>query len=439
MRNITKAKVGLAALGAITLTAGLVAPAALADYAPGSGDVVGVGSDTVQYAGDFVADGDVLGDLGWNSSGAVNRLVNFDATADANARFAYGAGGTTGTCAPGQGTSVGTGNQNTTHPDQPCGLNPTIVLRAGLNPILRPNGSGAGLNALLNDTTLSYKINYVRRSSAAGVSAIATAVSRFGGAGLDSVAIGNDPLAMLTSSTTNAVPLSKAQLNKIYSCTAGFTHWNDAGIGGTSSATIVPIVPQVGSGTRSSFLADISNPTLGFCVKTAEENDPEAIDQTGDPANAIEPMSGGRLNLFKGLLGNNTSNGVGGYFFDPSCAFGVTTAPCPQTLNPNVTLVTTGTPSDGQAVYTNTRPLYIYFRDADVNAAGAFEPGGTLNWVRSLFYNPCSGAGHTTGCTTVGGVTYGPGGRPFVASSGGQSLISAAGILPAYTPAVGGP
>jgi hypothetical protein len=439
MRNITKAKVGLAALGAITLTAGLVAPAALADYAPGSGDVVGVGSDTVQYAGDFVADGDVLGDLGWNSSGAVNRVVNFDATADANARLAYGAGGVTGTCGPGTGVTVGTGNQNTTHADTPCVLNPTIVLRAGLNPVLRPNGSGAGLNALLNDTTAPFKINYVRRSSPAGATAVASAVTKFGGAGLDSVTIGNDPLAMLTSSTTNAVPLSKAQLNKIYSCTAGFTKWNDPGIGGTSTATIVPIVPQVGSGTRSSFLTDISNPTLGSCVKTAEENDPEAIDASGDPANAIEPMSGGRLNLFKGLLGNNTSNGVGGYFFDPSCAFGVTTAPCPQTLNPNVTLVTTGTPSDGQAVYTNTRPLYIYFRDADVNAAGAFEPGGTLNWVRSLFYNPCSGAGHTTGCTTVGGVTYGPGGRPFVASSGGQSLISAAGILPAYTPAVGGP
>ena len=202
MRNITKAKVGLASLGAITLTAGLVAPAAFADYAPGSGDVVGVGSDTVQYAGDFVADGDVLGDLGWNSSGAVNRVINFDATADANARLAYGAGGVTGTCAPGQGVSVGTGNQNVNHADQPCVLNPTIVLRAGLNPVLRPNGSGAGLNALLNDATVPYKINYVRRSSAAGATAVATAVTKFGGAGLDSVTIGTDPLAMLTSGAT---------------------------------------------------------------------------------------------------------------------------------------------------------------------------------------------------------------------------------------------
>ena len=164
MRTITKAKVSLATLGVIALAAGLAAPAALADYAPGSGDVVGVGSDTVQYAGDFVADGDVLGDLGWNSSGAVNRLINFDATADANARLAYGDGGVTGTCAPGQGGTAGTGNQNTTHADTPCTLNPTIVLRAGLNPVLRPNGSGAGLNALLADTTTPFKINYVRRS-----------------------------------------------------------------------------------------------------------------------------------------------------------------------------------------------------------------------------------------------------------------------------------
>src|ERR1700674_1737758 len=69
MRTMNKAKVGLGTLGALTLMVALFAPAASADYAPGSGDIVGVGSDTVQAAGDFVADGDYQADAGYNSAG----------------------------------------------------------------------------------------------------------------------------------------------------------------------------------------------------------------------------------------------------------------------------------------------------------------------------------------------------------------------------------
>ena len=36
-------------------------------------------------------------------------------------------------------------------------------------------------------------------------------------------------------------------------------------------------------------------------------------------------------------------------------------------------------------------------------------------------------------CTTVGGVTYGQGGQPYIATSAGQALISAAGINPSYS------
>jgi hypothetical protein len=450
MRKMTRARVGLGAIGAVALAVALVAPSASADYAPGAGDVVGVGSDTVQDAGDFVADGDFLGDQGYNSAGNLNRVVNFDATADANVRLAYGLGGPGGTnaCAPGTGGTAGTGNQNSGHTDSPCVLNPTIVIRAGTQPVLRPNGSGAGLNALLNDRcganpcgTGPFQINYVRRSSAAGSTAVATAVTEFGGAGLDSVTIGNDGLAILSSSTTNAVALSAAQLKTIYECTV--TTWNDPSLGGASATTIKPLLPQVGSGTRTSFLAAINVTTPGSCVSNVEENDPEAIDQSGVPADAIEPMSSGRLNLFQGRLGNNTANGVGGYFNDPSCAFGVT-APAPacttgKTLAPNVKYWTTGTPLSG-TLFNINRPLYIYFRDVDVfNDTTVFQPGGTLNWVRTLFYNPCQGTGHTTGCTTVGGITYGPGGRPFVATSAGQALVSAAGISPTYATTVGGP
>jgi hypothetical protein len=205
------------------------------------------------------------------------------------------------------------------------------------------------------------------------------------------------------------------------------------------------VLPQLGSGTRSRFLSDIGSPTVGSCVKTAEENDPTYLTTTANPDDTIEPMSGGRLNLFLGNLGDGTSNGVGGYFKDPSCPFKATTpAACvgsALTINVSDTKFwTSGAPSDTNPILNDQRPLYIYFRDSDVNSTTAFEPGSTLNWVRSLFYNPCSGAGHTTGCVTIGGTTYGPGGVPFYQTASGQSLITGAGVDPTgYTVLVPGP
>src|SRR5436189_11066 len=57
-----------------------------ADPAPQASDVVGVGSDIIQSSVDFLADGDVLGDLGYNSAGNKWRLFNYDAVADGNGR-----------------------------------------------------------------------------------------------------------------------------------------------------------------------------------------------------------------------------------------------------------------------------------------------------------------------------------------------------------------
>jgi len=67
---------------------------ARADYAPapytsasGAGDVLCVGSDTVQYVGDFMADGDSHAHAGFNAAKPTYKFVNIDATADANARL----------------------------------------------------------------------------------------------------------------------------------------------------------------------------------------------------------------------------------------------------------------------------------------------------------------------------------------------------------------
>src|SRR5262245_3456462 len=97
---------------ALALLFALGAQSASADYAPSTSDVVGVGSDTVQYGIDFMADGFPTGATGYNALGNLNRLVSFDATPDANARLGYSADGLgTGQCAPGMGGTGGTGNQ----------------------------------------------------------------------------------------------------------------------------------------------------------------------------------------------------------------------------------------------------------------------------------------------------------------------------------------
>ena len=106
---------GLVAVAALAAVMPFVASQpAFADYAPSKGDVVGVGSDTLQYLIDFLADGDAYADTGYNTIGNHNKLINFDATADASARLAYGVdGGQPGqpsTCTPGTGSTKGTVN-----------------------------------------------------------------------------------------------------------------------------------------------------------------------------------------------------------------------------------------------------------------------------------------------------------------------------------------
>src|SRR5258708_15847341 len=140
---------------------------AKADYGPGSydqtvgkGDVVCGGSDTVQYIGDFLADGDQNAHAGFNSSKPTYKMVSIDATADANARLAYG---------------------QTQTVQSPALLDPSVILRAGSSPVIRPNGSGAGMKALMAAlaATANEKINCVRTSSFPGSISISSGVNSY--------------------------------------------------------------------------------------------------------------------------------------------------------------------------------------------------------------------------------------------------------------------
>jgi len=377
VRLKTSLKLGLTgavALGAVLGSAGL----AFADYAPQPGDVVAVGGDTPQYALSFLSDGDYNGDAGFNAAGAFNRLVTFNATADNNARSAYANGSTLTT---------------------PIPLNPTDVLRAGTFPVQRVQSSGAAVSALLADT--SKEINFVFSASQPTAAQQSTAASN-GWGYLHVVEIGTDSVKIATNATTNApAGLSPAELVKIYNGT--YTTWNQIpGNSGGSTDAIIPLIPPSSSSIYKTLVADLKTAnggtavTLAASVKTVEQNDPSAITSATVPADAIVPFSQARLNLWGD-----------GYFHNPATVYpGSGTA-----LSSGINLLT-GTAPDAAAAYSSGITDYVIYRQSDATSATPFEPGGTRNWVQTLFANANNNA--------------------LVQTSSGQALIAASGVTPVY-------
>jgi hypothetical protein len=348
-------KVAIAAAGAVAVTLGVVGQAS-ADVQPRSTDAVGVGSDTVQYVVDFLADGDQNANPGYNTGNTSRRVFSFDATADASGRAAYL-------------------NSTTTL------LPNSIVLRAGSNPSTRPNGSSAGISALIGDS--SHKIDFVRASRlpTAAEQTNAKAAASFGGLGIHVFQIATDGLQIAVNNTgtgtlTNApASLSCTDLVGIYSGTS--KKWGDvAGYSGPAPADgIVPVLPQAGSGTAKDFIKDLTACNGGTVFNlapnlvTSEEHDPTGItgipahtDINGNPVSKLDgiaPFSTGRNNLINS-----------GYFG---------TTPAPNT----VSLL-------GGTSYILNRSLYILCRDADVASTTPFQLGGTLNLAKTLFALPTS-------------------------------------------------
>lgn len=391
-RRSAKLTLAAAVAGGLGLT---MAGPALADYSPGPLDVVGAGSDTVQNIMNFVADGKGT-QSGFNTSGNKFKVVSLDATGDANDRTVYSNGGTT-----------------------PLKL--SVIYRAGKSPQQRANGSGSGIAAMLADPTIGAgeTINYVRMSRLPNAGEIATADGLAGWGGLHVIKIATDDLLTgVASAGTNAIPLTADQLVHVYQCDAGFTDWHDLNAAAPVGSTIIPEAPQSGSGTGQTFIADMTAAkgsafSYGSCVKITEENDPSAITSPpggGAAANAIQPISSGRVGLFNS-----------GYFHDPNGAF-----PSPTSLTSGVTLqYGTGgqaqTPNacvkptaPGQTLaYCDTRGLYIVWRHNDDTFGTAWQPGSTRNWVQTLFWR-------------------GDGTNPFIKTAGGQADVAAGGVTATY-------
>ncbi len=364
--------ISVALVGATVVACGLgVVGTANADNQPRVTDIVGVGSDTVQYVGDFLADGDNVGSSGYNTNNPSRRMFNIDATADAAGRAVYGAGG--------------------------VAISPQVVLRSGLSPVARPNGSGAGIAAI--NTDAAHSIDYVRSSRlpkaseqniAVASAATATSPGSAANGALHSFQIAVDGLQMATASATNApANITCGDIVAIYKGT--ITTWNQVtGNSAGSTATIVPVKPQAGSGTIGDFESTIKAcnggvaVTYGPSVITSEEHDPSAI--AGNP-NAIGPFSSGRFNLLQsGYLSTYTLNSI--------------------KLQGSPVVGTTAT-SGAADVFYQARKLFIIVRDADVNSTIPFQNGSTLNWVKTLFGTAASWAGKvpSAGLFTSAGVT----------------------------------
>jgi ABC-type phosphate transport system substrate-binding protein len=374
------AKLGVAGFGAVVLSAAVLVPSvsAYADYAPGPNDVVGVGGDTPMFDLAFGADGDTSGDPGYNSAGNVYKLVTFGATPDGNARAAYANGSTE---------------------SSPIPLNATDVLRAGTSPVQRVQSSGAAITALLADTGSPEVINFVFSASEPTAAQQAQA-STNGWGFLHVVELGSDAVKIVADTTTNApAGLSIAELLSIYKGTV--TKWNQLpGNSGGSGDTIIPLLPPSSSSITKTFLADLKSanggtaPTLANPnIATVEQNDPTAITGIGASADAIVPFSSARLALYQS-----------GYFHNPA-----TTFPGGAAINPGVSALTATAP-DSSAAYTSPVNHYVIFRQSDAGSATAWQPGGTKNWVQTLF----------------------SGTRPFFDTGAGLADIAAGGTTPAY-------
>jgi hypothetical protein len=387
--------VGLAA----TVLPVLVSGPASADYAPQPDDVVGVGGDTPQFAVDNVINGDTAGHLGFDEATGVNRVAYFDASGDANGRQTYTSNVTTGA--------------NSTL------LNPTVVLRAGDNPVQRPPSSGAALLALEADQGAadpsSSTINFVASASAP---TSPTNVTN----GLDYVKFGTDAIKIAvnagTGGTNAPAGLSALELAHIYN--GSWTTWGQvaAGGGAPSGDTIYAEIPTSTSSIYSKFITALTTALPSFSLSgtfthTVEQNDPSTITSAPVPADAIAPFSAARLNLWND-----------GYFYNPATAFPGPLTPGATPLAPNVSLLT-GTAADSSPSLSVAISDYFIFRANDAALSGAthpYEPGGTLNWVQTLFYN----SAWVPGSTTVP--------APFIDTSTGQALIAASGVTPVADP-----
>ncbi|MFJ2582187.1 PstS family phosphate ABC transporter substrate-binding protein [Kitasatospora aureofaciens] len=145
-----------------------------------------------------------------------------------------------------------------------------ITTKTGATPIARPNGSGAGIKALVANTSAT--VDFARSSRAPQPT---------DAHGLDFVALAKDAVTWSAKSGGDApAQLTADQLAAIYNCTT--TTWNQIDPS-LPANTIKPFLPQADSGTRAFFLGAIGVATPGSCVASGPEENEGTDSRLNDP------------------------------------------------------------------------------------------------------------------------------------------------------------
>lgn len=258
--SVRRLLVGVATTSVVAASLALAAPAqADPAFVPAATDVIGGGSDTTMYAMTYLADGH-NGVPGYNAAVTTGRLVSWDAVIK---------------------DASGTQTNST-----------TIVPQAGAAEITRPNGSTSGKNLLYGPGN-NEAFDYARSSSFLKDAEIA--------AGLFAIPFAKDTLALATAKVSNApAAISPADMVRIYK--GEVTNWSELG---GAAGTIVPMIPQAGSGTLDFFETELKAAnggtavTLAPSVQRVQEHDPAPIK---DNPNAVAPFSIGRNTVSGSLL-----------------------------------------------------------------------------------------------------------------------------------------
>jgi ABC-type phosphate transport system substrate-binding protein len=259
------AGVGVAALLASGLALAVAAPASAdPSFTPSATDIVGVGSDTIEYVvGDLAAGKTVDGTAvpGWNASHPSERLASFNATPAGNITLRSAAW---------------------------AGNGDALV-------IARPNGSGQG-KATLFGAGNNANVNFARSSSSLSTSnGESTSLTQF--------PFAVDSLKMATSGLVASHAPATLTIDQVLGIYKGdYKQWSDINAS-WSSAFIHPLIPQSGSGTRSFFEAQLKAANGGVAVTypaasgsypgvvEVQEHDPSQIESDAD---AIAPFSTAR-------------------------------------------------------------------------------------------------------------------------------------------------
>jgi ABC-type phosphate transport system substrate-binding protein len=182
----------------------------------------------------------------------------------------------------------------------------------------RPDGASAGITALNNGQTDANKdankdtvfcIDFVQSDRGPNPGAADTF------AALARDAIDWSYPVVAGQAIPQPASLTLADLTDIYTCVD--VNWNQVG---GANAPIVPVLPQSGSGTRSSFLAALGIAAPGGCVISAAANGTQIEENTGlTPGNDAQfTGAGAQDDIFPYSIGDwiaqgPAGNGVGGY------------------------------------------------------------------------------------------------------------------------------